>query len=99
MRAFYIDVDNLELHNYYVKIENVNVPTELRGYQKIEAYDSIDLLNKSLIYYNFNNYSPNIRFELWSNTKYNKGIRLDTLDNIPKEYEFIWLRAVPVHNK
>ena len=96
MQVFYIDSTP---RNYYIKIENINVPTDLKGYQRIEAFNPLDLLNKSLTHYNFINPSPTIRFELWSNTKYNKGIRLDILNQIPKEYEFIWLRAVKSENK
>jgi hypothetical protein len=99
MRAFYIDLDEKIERSYYIKIENINVSTELKRYQRIEAFSPSELLNKSLIHYNFINASPSIRFELWSNTIYNKGERLDILDRIPKEYEFIWLRAVKVDNK
>ena len=35
---------------------------------------------------------PNISVQLWSAQMYG-GTRLDTMDEIPKKYEFIWVRV------
>jgi len=81
---------------YYIKTDSINIPDDLKSWISIEAHTTSELLEKALAYYGFRQ-NNTIRFELWSNTKYNKGIRLDTLEIIPKEYEFIWLRATPAY--
>lgn len=98
MRVFYVD----ELkqmpspRNYYVKIANMNVPLELKGYKSIEASSTEELLEKVKEYYGFNHKS-NIGVQLWSGQMYT-GVRLDTMDQIPKEYEFVWVRVLVNNN-
>jgi hypothetical protein len=79
---------------YYVKIDNINVPEYLKIWKKIEARTGKELLYKVYEYYGFN-MIPIEYIQLWSKQKYiPKGIRLDNIENIPKEYEFIWIRGV-----
>jgi hypothetical protein len=48
MQVFYIDSTP---RNYYIKIENINVPTDLKGYQRIEAFKSqLRKINKCIYY-------------------------------------------------
>ena len=98
MRVFYVD----ELkqipspRNYYVKIDNINVPLDLKGYKLIKASNTQELLEKVKEYYGLN-LKPKISIQLWSSQMYT-GLRLDTMDQIPEEYEFIWARIV-VNNR
>lgn len=92
MRVFYIDEEDTSKRRYYVKIDNVNVPEELKGYKEIEA-DSIGELKESIKeVYGFNKHK-NFELELWSSANH-MGKRLDTLEEIPKEIEFVWARVV-----
>lgn len=98
MRVFYSEDDDNEPkvlpRTYYVKIDNIIVPSEFRGIQAIKASSPSDLLNKIVEYYKFK-LSPNVTLQLWSNHKYSMNpTRLDTLLEIPKEYEFVWIRGV-----
>ena len=98
MRVFYIDEDEKIQANreYYVKMDNVNVPDELKGYKSIKASTPQDLLKSVMEYYGLNG-RANINVQLWSNKMYS-GVRLDTMESIPKEYEFVWVRVL-LNNK
>ncbi len=94
MRVFYEEFDEISkpLRRYYIKVDNVSVPDELRGYKAIEA-SSIEELKKNIYnYYKFNNITLN-NIELWSNQGYS-GTRLDTMKEIPKEIDCLWVRIV-----
>ena len=92
MRVFYVDEDEVSKRRYYVKVDNVNLPEDLKGYKVIEA-ESIDEL-KELINEVFGfNKKKNFTLELWSSQNY-MGKRLDILKEIPKDIEFIWVRVV-----
>lgn len=92
MRVFYVDEEDMSKRRYYVKVDNVSLPNDLKGYKAIEA-ESIDEL-KELIKkeYGFNKHK-NFEMELWSGQNY-MGKRLDILEKIPNEIEFIWVRIV-----
>lgn len=96
MEVFYIDEDenkdDVPKCTYYVKMDNMNVPDNLKGYKWIEASSTEDLLERVKKYYGLENHS-NIRVQLWSAQMYG-GTRLDILDKIPKQYEFIWVRVL-----
>jgi len=93
MRVFYVDEEDISKRRYYVKIDNVTVPDNLKGYKAIEA-ESVDELKRFVIEeYGFNK-NKNIDIELWSSQN-RTGMRLDILKEIPKENEFIWVRVVP----
>jgi len=91
MKVFYIDEVDVPLRAYYVKMDNMNVPANLKGYKLIEALSTVDLLESVKMYYGLENY-PNISVQLWSAQMYG-GTRLDTMEEIPKQYEFIWVRV------
>jgi hypothetical protein len=94
MRVFYDDEEESKKskRRYYVKIDNINVPEELKGYKAIEASSVEELINEVKEYYKFKLH-PDFVVQLWSNNNHT-GIRLDTLKNIPEEIEFIWVRGV-----
>ena len=96
MRVFYIDEDEVKPRNYYVRIDNMTVPDELKGYKSMEASSPQELLEKVKEYYGFNT-KPKASIQLWSSKMYG-GVRLDTMAQIPKEYEFIWVRVVVNNN-
>lgn len=87
MRVFYIDED-MPSQRYYVKLENMTAPDHLRGYIAIDARSTTDLLDQVRCTYGI----QNTNIELWSNQA-RQGKRLDTLDAIPREHEFIWIRV------
>lgn len=92
MRAFYTDLDEtVSRRTYYVKIGNVNLPDDLKGYKSIEADDTKELINKIIELYKFPTTSDKI--QLWSNQMYG-GIRLDKMPVIPIEHEFVWVRVL-----
>ena len=94
MRVFYEEEEpkSSSKRRYYVKIDNVNVPEELKGYKAIEATTVDELISQVKEYYKFKTH-PDFVIQLWSNNNHT-GIRLDTLKNIPEEIEFIWVRGV-----
>jgi hypothetical protein len=95
MRVFYIDEDD-KPRTYYVRIDNMTVPDELKGYKSMEASSPGELLAKVKEYYGFNA-KPTADIQLWSGQKYT-GVRLDTMAQIPKEYEFVWVRILMNNN-
>lgn len=93
MRVFYIDEEEEKSkRQYYVKIDNVSVPEELKGFKAIKAATTDELIERVKDYYEFNK-NLDINIQLWSNANFT-GKRLDILDKIPVENEFIWVRAV-----
>jgi hypothetical protein len=92
MRVFYIDEEDQSKRRYYVKMDNVNVPEDLKGYKAIEAVSVEELKKLVMAQYDLNK-NKNVSIELWSGQNY-MGQRLDVLDEIPKEIEFIWVRVV-----
>jgi hypothetical protein len=84
MRVFYE-----EMRNFYIKLDNVDVPEELKGFKCIEASTTLELIEKIKQVFRLNN---NLNISLWSNSNY-IGKRLDTLEEIPKDYEFIYARV------
>jgi hypothetical protein len=87
MRVFYIDED-VASQRYYVKLENVTVSDNLKGYIAIDARAPSDLLEQIRDTYGI----KSAGIELWS-SQGRQGLRLDTLEVIPKEHEFIWVRV------
>ena len=84
MRVFYIDEESKR--NYYVKVENVNLPESMKGYISIAAIDVEDLIEK--VKQNYGIKSKNIGIELWSGQRH-ISMRLDVMSEIPKDIEFI----------
>jgi hypothetical protein len=92
MRVFYIDEDDNQ-RRYYVKIDNLSVPDDLKGYKAIEAKSKDDLIEKIKLYFKI---IPNKTIQLWTNSNYT-GKRLDILPEIPKDCEFIYARVVSLN--
>ncbi len=94
MRVFYVDEEELKSskRRYYVKIDNISVPESLKGYKAMEAGSVEELIEQVKEYYNFKAH-PEFGVQLWSNNNCT-GKRLDNLESIPKEIEFIWVRGV-----
>ena len=84
MRVFYIDEESKRY--YYVKVENVNLPESMKGYISIAAIDVEDLIEKVKLNYGIK--SKDIGIELWSGQRHISK-RLDIMDEIPKDIEFI----------
>lgn len=80
---------------YYIRSDNIFLPENLRGIQAIDAETVDELMEKVYERYNFNEVAKG-RIQLWSANTGVKRIRLDTLHEIPKEYEILWMKGVPV---
>ncbi len=93
MRVFY-EEDEISKKNrrYYVKIDNVNVPDELKGYKAIEAVSVDELKNKIIEYYKFYKLKGD-NIELWTNQN-RSGIRLDIMEDISEDIECMWIRVL-----
>ena len=92
MRVFYIDEDEIKQskRRYYVKVDNISVPEELKGFKAIEAGSTSELKAEIMKYYSF---KDSMGIQLWSNSGYS-GKRLDEMESIPLEYEFVWIHGV-----
>lgn len=80
---------------FYIKLDNIlSTNPILHQYQMIKASSGPELIRKAITHYGFNN-SVISRLQLWSsNTAWlAPAQRIDTLDIIPEEHEFLWLRA------
>ena len=94
MRVFYEEEEEISKKNrrYYVKIDNVNVPDELKGYKAIESISVDELKNKIIEYYKFYKFNKD-NIELWTNQN-RSGIRLDVMKDIPEDIECMWVRVL-----
>ncbi len=88
MRVFYVEEN--ELRPYYVKMDNVDVPDSLKGFKRLYATSSSDLIKEIKLLFKL---KKDLTIHLWSNSNYT-GRRLDTLEEIPAENEFIYARVV-----
>lgn len=91
MRVFYDDESDIS-RNYYVKIDNINVPEELKGFKAIQASSIDEIIKKVRQIYNFKD-KPEITIQLWTQQNC-LGMRLDNMTEIPKDIEFIWIRGI-----
>ncbi len=88
MRVFYEDITTLR--TYYVKLDNVDVPEDLRGFKSIDATSTEELIEKIKLTFRLR---QDLTISLWSNSNY-IGKRLDTFEEISKDYEFIYARVL-----
>ena len=79
--------------NFYVKLDNMLVPDDKKGYRLIQATSGSDLLEKAICIFGL----PHMNFQLVSSHIDSKlsTMRLDQLEEIPLEHEFILLRIKP----
>jgi hypothetical protein len=83
--------ENIVKRTYYVRIDNISVPDTKKATKVIEAIDTKDLISKICDYYGFK--EENI--QLWSGLMgYSNRMRLDTLVEIPENYEDIYVRGI-----
>jgi len=81
----------------FTKVENIT--TQFQSYQVFsfpqeqEVITSEELLNRIKEHYQFHSKTERIRLELWSGPLGSKRVRLDTLKEIPREYNTIWIRG------
>jgi hypothetical protein len=94
--------------DYYVKLDNFCVEDiGLLGCKHMTASSGPELLQKAIAFYGFDE-TCGARLQLWSRSvlrtagsasnspheRVSATIRLDTMETIPDEYEFVWLRCV-----
>ena len=97
MRAFY-EEDTTESHKairqYYVKIDNIAVDGDLKGFKVIKASTAAELKDRIYEVYNFND-SAKKYIQLWSAPiGVSTRTRLDKLIDIPKNCEEIYVRGI-----
>jgi hypothetical protein len=88
-----MNVVTITTRNYYVKLDNMIIPHDKKGYRLIEATSGPHLLEKAIRIFGL----PHDNFQLVSShidTKLST-MRLDQLEEIPLEHEFILLRVKP----
>lgn len=81
-----------------IKVENIDVPSEMKSTRVIESTTVMELFDKICKIYQFND---NVKkcLELWSApVGHQNRKRLDVLENIPVEHEHIWVRAAITHH-
>ena len=85
----------VSMRAYYVKVDNFYTSSSKRaGYQRFEASSPQDLLQQACQKYGC---APSAvaKFQLWSSRQ---PMRLDHLEEIPMEEEFLLLRAITHHH-
>jgi hypothetical protein len=95
MRVFYEyeeEISKIQKRRYYVRVDNVSLPDNLKAYKALEASTTEELKEQIMEYYGFNK-NDKLSIELWSNRN-RQGKRLDELKEITEENEFIWVRVV-----
>ena len=94
MRAFYIDDYEVLEREYFVIIENINIPNSMKGTKIISANNPTDLKDKIIKIYGFNElFKKDI--QLWSKpVGSTERTRLDILDTIPTNYDTVYIRGV-----
>lgn len=80
---------------YYIRSDNISVPDNLNRIQAIDADSPADLLDKIHKRYNFKE-TVRGKIQLWSGNMGVKRERLDILEEIPKKYEIIWMKGIPI---
>lgn len=96
MRVFYVDEEESysPIRHYYVKIDNIIVPEEFKGFRVVKAATVTELKDRIYEVYNFNENTRKY-IQLWSGPiGLTNRVRLDTLLDIPKTYEEIYVRGV-----
>jgi hypothetical protein len=95
MRVFYEeDTESQPIRQYYVKIDNIAVSDDLKGFKMIKATTAAEIKDRIYELYNFNENAKK-HIQLWSAPLgVSNRIRLDTLITIPKQYEEIYVRGV-----
>ena len=80
---------------YIVKADNVSFPGNLSNPQVILANSGPELLSNILQKYNMMDHAlKDFSIEIWSKPLGFTRIRLDTLNNIPTQYDQAWIRLV-----
>ncbi len=100
MRVFYEDntLESQQIRQFYVKIDNIAVEDELKGFKLIKASTAAELKDRIYELYKFN---ENVKkyIQLWSAPLgVSNRIRLDTLVTIPTHYEEVYVRGVANNN-
>jgi hypothetical protein len=92
MRVFY--TDDYEKRTFYVKIDNIMINKEDNGYKAIMAETGYELLDEVIKVYGFNE-GKKENIQIWSHQLSNiNAVRLDTMNKIPSEYEFVYVRGI-----
>lgn len=87
---------------YYVKLDNIFVEDiSLLGFKRMMASSGPELLKNAISFYGFDEKCAT-HLQLWSRAELRSDgthrlsastVRLDTMEIIPEEYEFVWVRG------
>ena len=90
-----MQVDAMSTRDYYVKLDNFFVENiEMQGFIRISASSGPDLLSRVIHYYGFDHKNA-LELRLWSSPHRLSSalVRLDQLEIIPEDCEFVWIRG------
>jgi hypothetical protein len=83
----------LPMRSFYVKLSNIQMnDPKMMEYKHISASSGSDLLDKVCSYYGFNSLIKK-HIRLYYRIGYH-SIRIDDIDHIPEEYEFIYVVGI-----
>jgi hypothetical protein len=91
MRVFYTEETDDTPMQYYVNIENINIPDRLKGAKAFEVNSVIDLKNKIIAHYGFK-LPDTIELQLWSGPLGTSCIQIGDKDKLP-DHKNLWVRA------
>lgn len=92
MRVFYTEENEDKSKQYFIIIENIEIPDNLKGTKAFDANTIIELKSKIIKYYDFK-LPPTIELQLWSGPLGTSSIRLANDRHILSLYNTIWVRA------
>lgn len=98
MRVFYTDdsetMDEVGKRLFYVKIDNITLNNVDNTTRTIMASSGGELLDEIIKIFGFDE-SRKEQIQIWTNRLGNGvGVRIDNMEKIPKEYEFIYVRGI-----
>lgn len=93
MRVFYTEENEDKSKQYFIIIENIEIPDNLKGTKSFDANTIIELKSKVVAYYNFK-LPATVELQLWSGPIGTTSIRLDRdINNLSSAYNTLWVRA------
>jgi hypothetical protein len=91
MRVFYTEEADDKPVQYFVTIENITIPDNLKGTKAFEADSIAELKNKIIAYYGFT-LPDTIELQLWSGPTGASGIQIND-NKVLLAHNTIWVRA------
>ena len=77
---------------YLIKVDNIDIPNSLKGIKAFDATSVSELMTKIREYYGI---AYIHQLELWTARMGTQRTRVDTLKEIPRKYDVLWVRGRP----